>query len=386
MAQIRYLNTMELEAGALRHLASGCASIGMRRPLLVTDAGVRAAGLVDRALKELGGVDNVAVFDATPSNPTEAAVREALAVARAHQCDGLIALGGGSSIDCAKGVSIAATHEGPLARYATIEGGSLLITERVWPLIAVPTTAGTGSEVARGAIVIVEDGRKLGFHSWHLMPRLAILDPDLTLGLPPSLTAATGRDALAHCMEAFMAPAFNPPADGIALDGLERGWANIATATLEGGNVEARLQMMSASMQGGLAFQKGLGCVHSLSHSLGGVNPGLHHGTLNAMFLPAVIQFNAQAESVVRERRLERMAAAMGLGQMQSAEQAAHALGETIKAMNRQLGLPSGLAAMGVETGCFNRVIDGALADHCHKLNPRLASADDYRHMLHASM
>ncbi|PLX75600.1 MAG: 4-hydroxybutyrate dehydrogenase [Azoarcus sp.] len=386
MAQIRYLNTMELEAGALRHLASGCASIGMRRPLLVTDAGVRAAGLVDRALKELGGVDNVAVFDATPSNPTEAAVREALAVARAHQCDGLIALGGGSSIDCAKGVSIAATHEGPLARYATIEGGSPLITERVWPLIAVPTTAGTGSEVARGAIVIVEDGRKLGFHSWHLMPRLAILDPDLTLGLPPSLTAATGMDAIAHCMEAFMAPAFNPPADGIALDGLERGWANIATATLEGGNVEARLQMMSASMQGGLAFQKGLGCVHSLSHSLGGVNPGLHHGTLNAMFLPAVIQFNAQAESVVRERRLERMAAAMGLGQMQSAEQAAHALGETIKAMNRQLGLPSGLAAMGVETGCFNRVIDGALADHCHKLNPRLASADDYRHMLHASM
>ncbi len=386
MAQIRYLNTMELEAGALRHLASGCASIGIRRPLLVTDAGVRAAGLVDRALKELGGVDNVAVFDATPSNPTEAAVREALAVARAHQCDGLIALGGGSSIDCAKGVSIAATHEGPLARYATIEGGSPLITERVWPLIAVPTTAGTGSEVARGAIVIVEDGRKLGFHSWHLMPRLAILDPDLTLGLPPSLTAATGMDAIAHCMEAFMAPAFNPPADGIALDGLERGWANIATATLEGGNVEARLQMMSASMQGGLAFQKGLGCVHSLSHSLGGVNPGLHHGTLNAMFLPAVIQFNAQAESVVRERRLERMAAAMGLGQMQSAEQAAHALGETIKAMNRQLGLPSGLAAMGVETGCFNRVIDGALADHCHKLNPRLASADDYRHMLHASM
>jgi len=386
MAQIRYLNTIELEAGALRHLAPGCASIGMRRPLLVTDAGVRAAGLVDRALKELSGIEHVAVYDGTPSNPTETAVREALMVAREHRCDGLIALGGGSSIDCAKGVAIAATHAGPLARYATIEGGSPLITEHVWPLIAVPTTAGTGSEVARGAIVIVEDGRKLGFHSWHLLPRLAILDPDLTLGLPSSLTAATGMDAIAHCMEAFMAPAFNPPADGIALDGLERGWANIATATLEGGNVEARLQMMSASMQGGLEFQKGLGCVHSLSHSLGGVNPGLHHGTLNAMFLPAVIQFNARADSVVRERRMERMAAAMGLGQMQSAEHAAHALGETIKAMNRQLGLPSGLAAMGVEAACFDRVIDGAMADHCHKLNPRIASPDDYRHMLHASL
>ncbi len=386
MAQIRYLNTIEMEAGAIRHLAAGCASVGIRRPLLVTDAGVRAAGLVDRALQELRDIEHVAVFDGTPSNPTEAAVREALAVARQNNCDGLIALGGGSSIDCAKGTAIAATHEGPLARYATIEGGSPLISERVWPLIAIPTTAGTGSEVARGAIVIVEDGRKLGFHSWHLMPKLAILDPDLTLGLPPSLTAATGMDAIAHCMEAFMAPAFNPPADGIALDGLERGWAHIAIATHEGRNVEARLQMMSASMQGALAFQKGLGCVHSLSHSLGGVDPALHHGTLNAMFLPAVIRFNAQADTVVRERRLERMAAAMGLGRMDSAEQAAQALGEAVKAMNRRLGLPSGLAAMGVEPSCFDRVIDGAMVDHCHKLNPRLASRDDYRQMLHASM
>jgi hypothetical protein len=136
-------------------------------------------------------------------------------------------VGGGSSIDLAKGVAIAATHDGPLKTYATIEGGSPKITERVAPLIAVPTTAGTGSEVARGAIVIVDDGRKLGFHSWHLMPKAALLDPELTLGLPPLLTAATGMDAIAHCMETFMAPAVNPPADGIALDGLARGWAHI---------------------------------------------------------------------------------------------------------------------------------------------------------------
>lgn len=386
MAQIRYLTTIEIEAGALRHLAPGCAQIGMRRPLLVTDAGVRAAGLVDRALAHLTELEHVAVFDGTPSNPTESAVREALAVARQHECDGLIALGGGSSIDCAKGTAIAATHDGPLARYATIEGGSDLISAKVWPLIAIPTTAGTGSEVARGAIVIVDDGRKLGFHSWHLMPRLALLDPELTVGLPPGLTAATGMDAIAHCMESFMAPAFNPPADGIALDGLARGWANIAIATHDGRNVEARRQMMSASMQGALAFQKGLGCVHSLSHSLGGVNPRLHHGALNAVFLPAVIRFNAQAESVIRERRLERMAAAMGLGEMSAADQAAHALDETIKGMNRRLGLPAGLAAMGVEPDCFERVIDGALVDHCHKLNPRLATRDDYRQMLHASL
>lgn len=386
MAQIRYLNTIEVAPGALRHLAEGCQSIGIRRPLLVTDRGVRNAGLVEPVLQQLGSCEHVAVFDGTPSNPTEAAVREALVVARTQRCDGLIALGGGSSIDCAKGVAIAATHDGPLARYATIEGGSPLISERVWPLIAIPTTAGTGSEVARGAVLIVADGRKLGFHSWHLVPRLAILDPELTLGLPPGLTAATGMDAIAHCMEAFMSAAFNPPADGIALDGLQRGWAHIEAATHDGRNVEARLQMLSASMQGALAFQKGLGCVHSLSHSLGGVNPALHHGTLNAMFLPAVIRFNAGADGVVRERRLERLAAAIGLGAMETASQAAESLGEAVRSLNRRLELPSGLAAMGVSPDCFDRVIAGALVDHCHKTNPRLASPDDYREMLHASL
>ena len=386
MSQIRCLNTVEIEAGALRHLAPGCEGIGIRRPLLVTDAGVRAAGLVDRALQALAGLEHVAVFDQTPSNPTESAVLAATAIYRQHRCDGLIALGGGSSIDCAKGVSIAATHEGPLTTYATIEGGSPKITDRVAPLIAIPTTAGTGSEVARGAVIIVEDGRKLGFHSWFLVPKLAILDPELTLGLPPFLTAATGMDAIAHCIEAFMSAAFNPPADGIGLDGLERGWSNIELATKDGKNVEARLNMLSASMQGALAFQKGLGCVHSLSHSLGGVNPSLHHGTLNAMFLPAVIRFNAKADNVVRERRLERLASAMGLGQMASAEQAAEALGQAIRDMNRRLNLPSGLAAMGVEASCFERVIDGAMADHCHKTNPRLASRDDYQWMLEASL
>jgi alcohol dehydrogenase class IV len=211
------------------------------------------------------------------------------------------------------------------------------------------------------------------------MPKAAICDPDLTLGLPPLLTAATGMDAIAHCMETFMAPPFNPPADGIALDGLERGWAHIERATRDGSDREARLQMMSASMQGAMAFQKGLGCVHSLSHSLGGVNPRLHHGTLNAVFLPAVIAFNSLAESVQRERRLERMARVMGLGGPGD-------LGPAIRALNQRLGLPAGLAAMGVERSLFGRIIEGALADHCHKTNPRLASAEDYTAMLEASM
>ena len=382
MSQILYLTNIQIEFGALKLLASECERTGMRKPLIVTDPGVKAAGLLDRTVAALGAGASAlpyAVFDQTPSNPTEAAVRAAQALYEQQGCDGLIALGGGSAIDCAKGVAIAVAHPGPLKTYATIEGGSPKISDRVPPLIAIPTTAGTGSEVARGAIIIVDDGRKLGFHSWHLLPKAAILDPELTLGLPPLLTAATGMDAIAHCMETFMSAAFNPPADGIALDGLERGWAHIERATRDGLDREARLHMLSASMQGAMAFQKGLGCVHSLSHSLGGVNPKLHHGTLNAIFLPAVIAFNAQADSVRRERRLERMARAMGLTTTSD-------LGPALRDMNQRLGLPSGLAALGVRPEMFDRIIEGALADHCHRTNPRLASADDYRHMLTTSM
>jgi len=378
LAQILYITNILIDFGVLSQLQAECERVGIRRPLIVTDAGVKAAGLLDKATAALPGL-SPAVFDQTPSNPTEAAVRAAVAVYQSQGCDGLIALGGGSAIDCAKGVAIACTHEGPLKTYATIEGGSLKITDRVPPLIAVPTTAGTGSEVARGAIVIVDDGRKLGFHSWHLVPKTALLDPELTLGLPPMLTAATGMDAIAHCMETFMAPPFNPPADGIGLDGLARGWAHIERATKDGQDRDARLNMMSASMQGAMAFQKGLGCVHSLSHSLGGINPRLHHGTLNAVFLPAVIRFNAEAESMKKDNRLQRMAHAMGLSSGSD-------VAEAVTDMNARLGLPTGLAAMGVTSDLFDKVIEGAMADHCHKTNPRLASAEDYRAMLHAAL
>ncbi|MDB5958276.1 iron-containing alcohol dehydrogenase [Ramlibacter sp.] len=378
MSLIYYVTQIQFEFGATRLLKQECERVGIKRPLVVTDAGVRAAGVLQKALDALEGLP-YAVFDGTPSNPTEEAVRAASAIYRAQGCDGLVAVGGGSAIDCAKGVAILATHEGPLTHYATIEGGSARISERVAPLIAVPTTSGTGSEVARGAIIIVDDHRKLGFHSWHLVPKTAICDPELTMGLPPKLTAATGMDAIAHCMETFMAAAFNPPADGIALDGLERGWSHIERATRDGSDREARLNLMSASMQGAMAFQKGLGCVHSLSHSLGGVDPRLHHGTLNALFLPAVVRFNAQAPSVQKDRRLDRMAQAMGV-------RSGSDIPEAIRELNARLGLPSGLAAVGVERAQFDKIIDGAMADHCHKTNPREASREDYVRMLEESL
>jgi alcohol dehydrogenase class IV len=382
MALIFYLTHVHLGFGTVNELKSECARVSIRRPMIVTDKGVAAAGLAQRAIDATGGLP-VTVFDETPSNPTEAMVLKATAQYKDAGCDGLIAIGGGSSIDLAKGIAIAATHPEPLTTYATIEGGSTKITEAAAPLIAIPTTAGTGSEVARGAIIILEDGRKLGFHSWHLLPKSAICDAELTLGLPPALTAATGMDAIAHCIETFLAPAFNPPADGIALDGLERAWANIERATRDGADRDARLNMMSASMQGAMAFQKGLGCVHSLSHPLGGVKvdgkTGLHHGTLNAVVLPAVLRFNETAETVVRDNRYARMRRVMNLPAGADLAQAVHDL-------TARLGLPTGLRQMGVPEDALEHVVEGALLDHCHKTNPRIATADDYRHMLAESM
>jgi len=382
MALIFYLTHVHLGFGTVNELKSECARVSIRRPMIVTDKGVAAAGLAQRAIDATGGLP-VTVFDETPSNPTEAMVLKATAQYKDAGCDGLIAIGGGSSIDLAKGIAIAATHPEPLTTYATIEGGSTKITEAAAPLIAIPTTAGTGSEVARGAIIILEDGRKLGFHSWYLLPKSAICDAELTLGLPPALTAATGMDAIAHCIETFLAPAFNPPADGIALDGLERAWANIERATRDGADRDARLNMMSASMQGAMAFQKGLGCVHSLSHPLGGVKvdgkTGLHHGTLNAVVLPAVLRFNETAETVVRDNRYARMRRVMNLPAGADLAQAVHDL-------TARLGLPTGLRQMGVPEDALEHVVEGALLDHCHKTNPRIATADDYRRMLAESM
>ena len=379
MALIQYITQIQFEFGAIDLLGPQCERVGIRRPLIVTDRGVKAAGIIDTVLNALAHLGTIAVYDGTPSNPNEAAVREAVGAYVKGACDGIVAVGGGSSIDLAKGVAVCATHDGPLQSFAVIEGGADRITSRTAPVIAVPTTAGTGSEVGRGAILILDDGRKVGVISPFVVPRVAICDPALTLGLPPGLTAATGMDAIAHCIETFLSPAFNPPADGIALDGLQRAWRHIERATRQGGDRDARLNMMSASMQGALAFQKGLGCVHSLSHSLGGVDPRLHHGTLNAIFLPAVIAFNETAASVREEGKLDRMANAMGLAS--GAE-----VGPSVRAMTERLGLPTGLAQLGVTRAMFPDIVRGALKDHSHRTNPRVASEADYQAMLEASL
>ncbi len=379
MHLINYLTRIQFGYGSISNLQAECDALGITRPLIITDKGVRAAGVLDPVTEALQQFSEEQVFDQTPPNPNESVVREAVAQYKAGGFDGLISVGGGSSIDLAKGVSVCATHEGELKQFAVIEGGLSRITAKTVPVIAIPTTAGTGSEVGRGAILILDDGRKVGVISPHLIPKVAICDPELTLKLPPLLTAATGMDAIAHCMETFMSPAFNPPADGIALDGLRRAWSHILRTTEDGSDKEARLNMMSASMQGALAFQKGLGCVHSLSHSLGGINPKIHHGTLNAIFMPCVVEFNASSETMIQENKLERMAQAMGLT---SGADVIPALIE----MNQRLGLPGGLGELGVTSDLFPNIIKGALADHSHNTNPRVASTEDYQWMLEKSL
>ena len=378
MAMINYVTEIRFGAGSAAELAQVCQALGFKKPLFITDKGVVAAGLIERILA-VNDLPHFHVFDGTPSNPTEAAAREGVASFHEAGCDGIIAVGGGSSIDLAKAVAVSARHPGPLRQFALIEGGLARITAATVPVVAIPTTAGTGSEVGRGAIIILDDGRKVGIISPYVIPKVALCDPTLTVGLPPGLTAATGMDAVAHCIETFLAPSFNPPAEGIALDGLRRAWKNIETAFHEPSDIEARTNMMSASLQGALAFQKGLGCVHSLSHSLGGIDPRLHHGTLNAVLLPAVVRFNRESDTVVRDEKIDRLAQAMGLPAHVSVEDA-------IQDMSRRLRLPAGLGAMGVTADLTQRIVTGALADHSHKTNPREASADDYARLIEAAM
>ncbi|WP_219209739.1 iron-containing alcohol dehydrogenase [Variovorax boronicumulans] len=378
MALINYVTEIRFGAGSLVELKEVCDRLGITNPLIVTDKGVRAVGIIDKVAATLGHAD-LAVFDGTPPNPSESAVRAGVEALQRADCNGIVAVGGGSSIDLAKAVAVAARHDGPLRQFALIEGGALKITAATLPIVAVPTTAGTGSEVGRGAIIILDDGRKVGIISPHVIPKVAICDPELTLALPAGLTAATGMDAIAHCIETFLAPAFNPPADGIALDGLWRAWRHIEGAVSQPSDLDARLNMMSASLQGALAFQKGLGCVHSLSHSLGGINPRLHHGTLNAILLPAVIRFNRGAESVVREDKIARLSQVMGLAGSVSVE-------EALVTKSRALNLPTGLSELGVTEDMFAQIVQGALADHSHRTNPREASAADYVEMLRQSM
>jgi 4-hydroxybutyrate dehydrogenase len=380
MALITYLTRIQFDFGALKLLEAELQLLGIRRPLIVTDKGVIAAGLWAKVKDHLPGNMPLALYDGTPENPTEAAMREALKIYKDEGCDGIVAIGGGSPMDLAKGVALMATHPGnSLQSYAMVEGGAAKITPKVAPIVAIPTTSGTGSEVSRGGVIIMDSGRKLAIGSPHLIPKLALIDPELTMGLPPHLTAGTGMDAFTHNIECFLSNAYNPPADGIALDGLEKAWKYVERATKDGSDREARYNMAMAAMEGAMVFQKGLGAVHALSHPTGGLKGyRLHHGTLNAVYLPAVLRFN---EPAVGEK-YKRVAALLGLPER---EANAAGVANAVAALNERLGIPKGLGAMGLKQETVEAIADGALGDHCHLSTPRQPTKAQYVELIEQS-
>lgn len=372
MPVISYLTTIRFDFGAVAGLPDDIAACNMANPLLVTDQGVVKTGIAARIAGLMPRGEKTPVFDATPSNPTEEATDLAVEMYKAQACDGIVALGGGSPMDLAKSAAILATHGGVLRDYAFIHGGAPRITAKIAPVIAIPTTSGTGSEVGRGAVMSFRDGRKLSVISPLLFPKRAICDPELTFGLPPMLTAATGMDALTHGIECFTSNVENPPAGAIALECARLAARALETAVADGANRKARYDMMMASMMGAMAFQKGLGAVHSLAHTLGGLKEvHLHHGTLNAVLLPAVLRYNAG----IRHAEYARLAHEMAVPEGQTIDR-------FIEALNRRIGMPASLREMGVKREWLDKVAEVAMEDHCTQTNARTPSAADYRAIL----
>ncbi len=368
MPVMNFLTQCVFDAGALKQLAALAKGKGITRPFIVTDAGIKASGILAKVEDALG-VAPAGVFAETTSNPTETQTKLATRLYKESGADGIIAVGGGSSMDHAKAIGLLASHSEPLETYAAIIGGAKKIT-KIPPLIAVPTTAGTGSEVSVGMVIIMENGRKETFASPNLIPLVALCDPDLTLGLPAGLTAATGMDALTHCIEAVLTPSVNPPAEGIGYDGAERafGQGMLRRAVKDGSDAEARWHMMMASYEGALAFVKGLGGVHALSHAAGRLEQKkLHHGTLNAVFLPHILRFHNGAA----EAKYVRLRQVMGL-------KAGADLADAIQDLNNDIGIPKNLTAMGLDASDGPGIVDYALKDLAHFGNPRPMSADDY--------
>lgn len=364
-------------AGETARLGEEARLAGMRRALLVTDAAVLAAGLTDRARDSLtqAGIE-VAVFSGVEPNPTEANVAAGSKAYAEHRADGIVAIGGGSPLDCAKLVAVRAKTDRPWEELDDGIDGGVHIPRDVPPVIALPTTSGTGSEVGRSGVLTVQSsGRKTVIFAPQLLPRCAILDPELTRNLPARVTAATGFDALTHCIEAYLSLGDHPMADAIALAGVDLVVKNIETAVERGDDLGARGGMMKAAMMGAVAFQKGLGACHSLAHPLSS-ELGMHHGLANALCLPAVLRFNEQAA-------LERV---LHLSLLMGGEAEAGGAAAAVRSLRARVGLPNGLAAEGVEPGVLGRLADKAILDACHRCNPRPCTRDDLLGLYQASL
>jgi alcohol dehydrogenase class IV len=367
--------TIVFGAGAVRVVGDHVKRVGAKRALVVCDAGVVKVGIAERvrSLLEEAGVAAKVFADVDP-NPVEKNVSDGIAAYKAHDAGCIVSVGGGSPLDAAKLIALKVTHDRPLVDYDDATGGDRFIGPSVPPVIAIPTTAGTGSEVGRsGVVTLAATGRKTVIFSPHLLARAAILDPELTRSMPARVTAATGFDALTHCLEAYCSLGDHPMADAIALGGLELCAEHLQRAVTHGDDLAARGGMMKAAMMGAVSFQKGLGACHSLAHPLSS-EKGMHHGLANALCLPAVVDFNEK----VAHDKLDRIRAIL--------DPESGSCGEALRTLRKRLGLPAGLGAEGVTEGDIPKLADKAIEDACHRCNPRPVTRDNLATLYRASL
>ena len=373
-----YPTAVRFGPGRIKELADACRAAGITRPLLVTDAGLAKLPITERALgllKEAGLP--VALFSDVQSNPVELNVEAGLAVFRSGDHDGVVAFGGGSGLDTGKVIAFMAGQTRPLWDFEDVgDWWTRADPDKIAPVVAVPTTAGTGSEVGRAGVVTQEatHTKKVIFHP-KMMPRVVICDPELTVGMPPSITMGTGMDALAHCLEAYCAPSYHPMAEGIAVEGMRLIFGNLPKAVANGNDVEARAHMMSAAAMGAAAFQKGLGAIHALSHPVGALY-NTHHGTTNGTFMPYVLVFNSPAI----EAKIERLAGYLGIAGGFDGFLAA------VLDLRKKTGVPHDLKGLGVDSSRVDTIVEMSLEDPTAGGNPVPLTKEGSRKIFDAAL
>ena len=362
-------------AGARKLVAAHLQEQGIQRPLIVTDRALAALPLLAEFQSHLGGL-NAGVFSGVFGNPTCAQVMAGAAAFKAHEADAVIGLGGGAALDVAKVVGLMATHPGDVLEYVWDHPQVRAIHQPLPYFVALPTTSGTGSEVGRSSVVSENENHvKRTVFSSAILAKAVFADPELTLSLPPAVTAATGMDALTHNIESYLSPAYHPLCDGIALEGLRVGARALATAVKEPGNLQARADMMMSSMMGAIAFQKDLGSVHACAHALGTVMD-MHHGLANALMIDTVLAWNYEAVP----RKFDELAHAAGV------QGGGFAFIAWLKHLKLQIDIVGGLAARGVTPEHIPRLVPLAHIDFTGQTNPRLATEADYERLFRQAM
>ena len=369
-----YPTAVKLGAGRIRELADHCKALGMKRPLLVTDRGLASMAITANALDilEAGGLGRAIFADVDP-NPNDRNLDDGVRAFKAGGHDGVVAFGGGSGLDLGKCVAFMAGQTRPVWDFEDVgDWWTRASVDGIAPIVAVPTTAGTGSEVGRASVITNSQThtKKIIFHP-KFLPGVTICDPELTVGMPKAITAGTGMDAFAHCLEAYSSPFFHPMSQGIALEGMRLVKTYLPRAFADGGDIEARTQMMAAAAMGAVAFQKGLGAIHSLSHPVGAVYH-THHGTTNAVVMPPVLRFNRPAI----EERIAAAAAYLGI------PGGFDGFYDFVLKLRSDLGIPDKLAALGVGTDRIDELAEAAVADPSTGGNPVELTVDAARKLL----